>query len=107
MAIVKFCSSLEALAYRIGSRGILDLVKARLRVVDEEKLQEDVKRLYGTVRSRTVHGTNDRLGHDWTDTRNLSEELARGCLISCLEWAAEHQQANDPRLFSQPDRSTP
>ena len=104
MAIVKFCSSMEALACGKGIRGILGLVKARLRVVvDEDKLYKDVKRLYGTGRSATVHGTNDRLGHDWTDARSLSEELARGCLISCLQYAAEHQQANDPRLFSQPD----
>ena len=111
MAIVKFCSSLEALACGKGRRGkgrngILDLVKARLSVVDEAKLQEDVERFYGKGRNPTVHGANDRLGHDWTDTRNLSEELARGCLISCLEWAAEHQEAKNPRLFSQPDMQT-
>ena len=104
MAIVKFCSSLEALACGKGRSGIRNLVKARLSVVDEDKLQEDVERFYGKGRNPTVHGANDRLGHDWTDTRNLSEELARACLISCLQWAAEHPQANDPRLFSQPDR---
>ena len=49
----------------------------------------------------SVHGTNYRLGHDWSDSRSLSEELARVCLISCLQWAAEHRQANDPRLLSQ------
>ena len=101
MAIVKFCSSMEALARGKKSRGILDLMKARLRVRDEDKLRKDLKRLYETGRSQTVHGTNYRLGHDWSDSRSLSEELARICLISCLQWAAEHQQANDPRLLSQ------
>ena len=101
MAIVKFCSSMEALACGKKSKGILDLMKARLRVRDEDKLRKDLKRLYETGRSQTVHGTNYRLGHDWSDSRSLSEELARICLISCLHWAAEHQQANDPRLLSQ------
>ena len=101
MAIVKFCSSMEALARGKKSRGILDLMKARLRVRDEDKLRKDLKRLYETGRSQTVHGTNYRLGHDWSDSRSLSEELARICLISCLHWAAEHQQENDPRLLSQ------
>ena len=101
MAIVKFCSSMEALACGKKSGGILDLMRARLRVRDEDKLRKDLKRLYETGRSQTVHGTNYRLGHDWSDSRSLSEEMARSCLISCLHWAAEHQQANDPRLLSQ------
>ena len=103
MAIVKFCSSMEALAGGKKIKGIIDLMKARLRVRDEDKLRKDLKRLYGTGRSQTVHGTNYRLGHDWSESRSLSEELARVCLISCLHWATEHQQANDPQLLLQPD----
>ena len=100
MAIVKFCSSMEALTCGRKSQGILDLMKARLRVQNQVKLRDDLNRLYRTGRSRTVHGTNDRLGHDWSESRVLAEHLARVCLISCLEWAVQHPQSDDPRYFS-------
>ena len=101
MAIVKFCSSMEALTGGRKNRGILELMKAHLRIQNEDKLRKDLEGLYRAGRSRTVHGTNDRLGHDWSDSRILAEQLARMCLISCLQWAAEHRQSDDPRCFSQ------
>ena len=101
MAIVKFCSSMEALTCGKRSKGIIKLMKARMRIVDEEELRRDLERLYGAGRSRTVHGTNDRLGHDWSDSRNLAEKLARSCLVSCLQWAAEHRQGDNPRCLLQ------
>ena len=104
MAIVKFCSSMEALTCGKKEKGIVDLISANLSVGDEDKLRKDVKRLYKTGRSRTVHGTNDKLGHDWGSDRNISESLARLCLITCLERAAKHQEPDDdPKLFLRPE----
>lgn len=101
MAIVKFCSSMEALAHGRNEEGILNLIKARLIVKDEVKLCKDIKKIYAEGRSRTVHGTNDKLGHDWSDSRNYAEQLAQQCLISCLLQAAEHNNIDDARCFSE------
>lgn len=101
MAIVKFCSSMEALACGKQDKGILDLINARLRVRDVDKLREHLQGLYRTGRSRTVHGTNDRLGHDWSESRVLAENLARHSIIGCLEWASENPQSDDPACFLQ------
>ena len=102
MAIVKFCSALDALADGRKEKGILDLVKSRLVVKDEDKLHKKIRKIYGEGRSRSVHGTNEKLGHDWRDTRISAEKLARLCLISCLQWAAENHEVDDPRYFSKP-----
>lgn len=102
MAIVKFFSSMEALSCGKKAKGIFNLVKARLQIEDERKLCKDIEYLYGKGRSRTVHGTNDRLGHDWSDSRNFAENLARQCLITCLLWASDNRETDDPNLFSQP-----
>lgn len=102
MAIVKFFSSMEALSRGKRIKGIKRLMQARLNIIDEKQLYADVKNLYNKGRSETVHGKNDRLGHNWSDSRNLSEILARECLIGCLRWAAENRETDDPKLFSQP-----
>ena len=103
MAIVKFCSSMEALTCGKKRKGILDLIRANLSIGNEDRLRKDVNRLYDTGRSGTVHGTNAKLGHDWGSDRNISERLAQLCLISCLERAAKHQEPDDgPKLFLQP-----
>jgi len=101
MAIVKFCSAMEALACGGNEKRILKLAKARLRIRDEAQFVKDVRSLYRKGRSRTVHGTNDRLGHDWSESRGLAEHLARACLISCLELAAEPHDTDDPQVFLQ------
>ena len=105
MAIVKFCSLMEALwGGNAKERGIVELISVNLSVLDEDQLRKDVARLYGTGRSRTVHGANTKLGHDWGSDRNISERLAQLCLINCLERAAKHQEADDdPKLFLEPE----
>lgn len=100
MAIVKFCSSMDALVCGKQEKGILNLIKSRLKVNDEIKLSKEVNEIYGAGRSRTVHGTNSKLGHDWSDIRNRAERMARLCLISCMKWASEHSEAKDPKLLS-------
>ncbi|RUX09462.1 hypothetical protein EOA30_03585 [Mesorhizobium sp. M8A.F.Ca.ET.059.01.1.1] len=104
MAIVNFAACLDALASGGESGGILKLIKARLGPGPNDKLRpngqtatEAVKEVYGKGRSRTIHGTNENLGHDWTSTRRFSEALARYCLISCLMRAAGFAE-DDPKL---------
>ena len=100
MAIVKFCAAMEALSCGLGKGGILNLVGSRLVVKDENRFRKDLDRIYGEGRSRTVHGTSDSLGHDWSECRQLSERLARLCLQSCLERAFENPQMEDPQRLS-------
>ena len=100
MAIVKFCAAMEALSCGRNKGGILNLVRSRLVVKDENRFRKDLDRIYGEGRSRTVHGTSDSLGHDWSECRQLSERLARLCLLSCLERAFENPQMEDPKRLS-------
>ena len=106
MAIVKYCAAMEALACGRRKGGILNLVKSRLVIKDEIKFQKDLARIYNTGRSRTVHGTSDKLGEDWSEDRQLTEGLARLCLVSCLERASECPQLNDPKRLSEPRQGT-
>lgn len=99
MAIVKFCSSMEALACGKRKKGISNLIQSHLTVESVPKLEMDLKRLYGKGRSQTVHGTNDRLGHDWGNDRRLAEFLAYSCLISSLERAATYCGSDDPSIL--------
>ena len=99
MAIVKFWTALEALACDRKLNSILELIKARLVVKDENKLRKEIGKIYIEGRCRTVHGTNDKLGHDWSDSRNNAEKLARLCLISCLQLSNECREVDDPGCF--------
>lgn len=83
--------------------GIKRMITARLGVKPSDKLWEDgttmekgVKEIYSDGRSRTIHGTNDQLGHDWSSLRAGAEGLARLCLIVCMEWASHHAEQDDP-----------
>ena len=102
MAIVKYCAAMEALACGRGKGGILNLVRTRLVIKDEVKFSKDLERIYGDGRSRTVHGTSDKLGQDWSEDRQLAEGLARLCLVSCLERVSECPQLDDPERLSDP-----
>ncbi|WP_414900424.1 hypothetical protein [Rhizobium cremeum] len=103
MAIVKFSSSLDALASGGKARGIREVITARVGITDDKALWVDgptmkqaVDEIYSEGRSRTVHGTNMKIGHDWTSTRSLAEQLARLCLIMCIDWAAANTSSDDP-----------
>lgn len=107
MAIVKFAATLDALASGTESAGILKLIKARLGLEPNDQIRpngqtvkQGVKEIYSKGRSRTIHGTNEKLQHDWTATRGFSEVLARYCLIMCLEWAGKNN-TDDPKLLMQ------
>lgn len=106
MAIVKFCAVLEALAVRKkqGKRRIIELVKARLDIRDKNQFDRMLERIYGDGRSKTVHGTNNELWHDWSDERKHAEELCRLCLLSCLNFASENSTLEDPSKLSTNDK---
>ncbi|WP_372070299.1 hypothetical protein P7L75_04105 (plasmid) [Tistrella mobilis] len=108
MAIVKLSSSLDAMAAGRKSGGIKRLISARLGIREDQPLWDGgpimksaVDDIYSQARSRTVHGTNTKIGHDWTYVRSVAEWLTASCLLKCLEWAAKHPGSDDPKLMSQ------
>ncbi|WP_155739876.1 hypothetical protein A4A59_015505 [Rhizobium leguminosarum] len=103
MAVVKFTATLDALANGGKSGGIRRLVNARLGIPDDKAIRKDgptlkaaVDEIYSDGRSRTIHGTNDKLGKDWSSTRRLAEQFARLCLIASVDWAVRNPSLDDP-----------
>ena len=45
-----------------------------------------VNQIYSEGRSRIIHRTNTKLGHDWSGTKSLSEQFARLCFLACIDW---------------------
>lgn len=106
IAIVKFTASMDALAGGHGESAICRVMTARLGLKpgdpiwrDGPLLSEAIKKIYGEGRSRTIHGTNDKFGWDWTDTKGLAEQFARLCLVTCMDWAAQNTGSGDPALL--------
>jgi hypothetical protein len=103
MAIVKFISALETLAQGQKATKIAALLKARIRFKKNAKIYADkdidvvVDWLYSKHRSRTLHGTNPDILHDWSDARGVAETLARLCLVNCMDWAIQNPTESDPK----------
>jgi len=104
MAIVKFSASLDALACGTQENGIRELLKSRLGLEDQSPIRADgltlkkaVHLVYSDARSRTVHGTNDKLVHDWSGVRGLAEQLARYGVMASLLWAADNAADDEPK----------
>tara|TARA_R110002049_G_C9129764_1_gene558942 strand:+ start:90 stop:1988 length:1899 start_codon:yes stop_codon:yes gene_type:complete len=107
MAIVKFAASLDALAGGGKESGIRQLLKVRAGWQDDSPigstgrtLKQTVKLIYSNGRSRTIHGNNSELGNDWSDVKNLAEQLGRIALITCLNWVADNPSCTDPKRLS-------
>lgn len=104
MAIVKFTAALEALAKQ-NSSGIIALIAARLKKKADEKIagertvKELIDLIYSSGRSRTLHGTNPDILHDWSDVRSLAESLARHCLVACMDWTEDNPSATKADSF--------
>lgn len=104
MAIVKFTASLEALS-KPHSSGITQLITARLGKKSDEKfvgdrtVKEVVELVYSSGRSRTLHGTNPDILHDWSEARAIAEGLARYCLVKCMDWAKANPSATSANAF--------
>jgi hypothetical protein len=108
MGIVKFSASMDALAVGTEDRGIRRVINARLKIKDETPIRpagptmkQVIDQIYKPGRSRTIHGTTDKLGHDWTVTRGLAEQWARLCLVSCIEWVGNNSLSDDPAQLAQ------
>jgi hypothetical protein len=103
MAIVKFSAALDALACGGKAGGIQRLMSARLGIPKSRAIRPDgptlkhaIEKIYSDGRSRTIHGTNVKMGHDWTRTKSMAEEFARLCLLLCINWAANNPSSDDP-----------
>lgn len=103
MSVVKFSASLDALANGGKAGGIRRLINARLGLQDGQTIRRDgptlktaIDEVYSEGRSRTIHGTNDRFGHDWSSTRRLAEQFARLCLIAAIDWTVKNPVIDDP-----------
>lgn len=103
MAVVKFSATLDALANGGKSGGIKRLVTARLGIKDTQTIRKDgptlkaaIDEIYSDGRSRTIHGTNERIGHDWSSTRRLAEAFARLCMITSVNWMTQNPTLDDP-----------
>ena len=107
LAVVQYVACLDALASGKKEKGINRLIANQLNISSEEPIfkgdirlaKKIVKDIYGSGRSRTIHGTNDKLAEDWTKTRGESESLARSCLLNCLSQAANDSSLNHPESF--------
>ncbi len=106
MAVVNFAASLDTLACGRQSSGIRKLINARLGIPDTKPvyangptLKTAVDAIYSDGRSRAIHGTSQKIGHDWTSTRDLAEQFARLCLATCVLWASKHTTVDDPELL--------
>ncbi|WP_234896321.1 hypothetical protein [Sinorhizobium meliloti] len=104
MAVVKFVAVLDGLACGNGEPEIRALLTARVGWGDDDniyksgelKMKHAVARLYGEGRSRTAHGTSERLSQDWSDMRGLAETLSRLALLGCLHWFKKNSSEDDP-----------
>lgn len=101
MATVGFAASLDALGKGTKAKGILTMLEARLGIkrtdpinVEGPTFQSILDTIYSEGRSRTIHGTNEKIGYDWTNTRVIAEQLARYALIACLDYVAKAPTAS-------------
>lgn len=110
-AVVCFASCMDILASGDGRKAICKLISARLGIDKNETIHRDgftvenvIEQIYNDARTRFVHGPmkakkhvwEDKIGHDWSETRRIAELLARICLLSCMKWMASHPNCNDP-----------
>jgi hypothetical protein len=105
-AIVCFAASLDALACGKKAKGIEELIRARLKLGCNDPIRPNgptvrktVQRIYGDGRSRSIHGNNAEVNSDWSDIKAVAEQLARWCLLLCMDWAANNPICDDPSQF--------
>ncbi|MGM5028986.1 hypothetical protein AB8B02_22460 [Tardiphaga sp. 862_B3_N4_1] len=108
MAVVKFAASMDALSCGRRARGIRSLISCQLKIDDNFEITPDgltlkqaLEQIYSEGRSRTLHGTNEKFAHDWTGIRDIAEQLARLCLVNCIDWTAANRDIDDPSMLSQ------
>lgn len=103
MAVVKFAASMDALADGGKRKGIVQLIETQRGpshrgtpiLTSGETVDALLAEIYDYARSRTIHGTNKRFGHDWSGTRARAEVLARLCLRMACNWASLNPERDD------------
>ena len=105
MSIVKFAAALEALVPGKSKQGVLELAKARIGINDVDEYAENktlkqvVELIYKKGRSRTLHGTNAQIAHDWSKTRLIAEHLAGNCIVSSMKLVEQNSHEEDPEIL--------
>lgn len=106
ISIVKLSAALEILSGGKGRKNIKKLIKARLNInedqrflIDGSTLNDVIDQIYDKGRNRMIHGDNKGLTHDWSSTRNIAEQLARDCFLSCIRLVHENPTSDNPKLF--------
>lgn len=109
MATVKFAASMDTLADGGRRPGIVRFIEARggspsntAILTTGETPFELVSEIYDYARSRTMHGSNNRVGHDWSETRSRAEMLARLCLQMACSWMTDHPDSDDIKAMQKP-----
>ena len=95
MATVGFAASLDALGKGTKTKGILTVLEARLGIKRTDPInpqgptfQSLLDTIYSEGRSRTIHGTSQKIGYDWANTRGIAEQLARYALVASFDHVA-------------------
>lgn len=106
IAIVDFAASLDALGGGKKARAILQVLEARLGADGSKPIYQGgptlssvIDTIYSDGRSRAIHGTSDKIGHDWARTRSHAETLARLALFASVDWAGANPTIDDPALL--------
>lgn len=108
IATVKFAASMDALAKGGKANGICKLMRKQFEINDNyeirpggRSMRSAVKAIYNEGRSRMIHGNSERLNRDWMEDRMDAEQLARHCLLACMEWAADNPDCGDVKAMSE------
>ena len=106
MSIVKFTASLESLSQQQNSNAILNLLKSRFNINEDDSIMSDktlgqmVKLIYNRARSRTLHGTNDELLHDWSILKAQAETITQDCILSSMYFLTENPTETELECLS-------
>ena len=113
LSIIEFVAVMETLApernRRRNRENIFKLIEARLGLDRDQKFTSDktveqiIDDIYGTARNKTLHGANPKLHYDWSNTRDIAERIARGCLVECMIMAQDNWRGKD-KCFLLTDR---
>lgn len=111
MAVTSFAAALDCLASGESRNGIKDLIKAQLGVDADsspwtrggQTAGEAIEEIYDHGRTAMIHGRKDQRNkrdsnpfRDWAPVRRRAEALVRCCLLTCIEWTAQHPDIDDP-----------
>ena len=103
-AVVSFAAVLDALGKGKKTNGILSMLEARLAIKRTDHInarpesptfENLMDKIYSDGRSRTIHGTSDQIGHDWSEARAQAQTVARLGLYACMDWSAANLGAKD------------